>query len=64
MSAQEFTPTQRSRIKAAARAVLTERDEGRECDPHAIEWAEYILRMNPSDAEVPFDGDPLPGDAS
>ena len=53
----DFTPNQRARIKAAARALLEARDEGRKCDPLALEWAENILRLNPSDAVVPFDDD-------
>ena len=52
-----FTPDQRSRIKAAARDLLAARDNGRKCDPQAVEWAENILRLNPSDAVVPFDDD-------
>ena len=53
----EFTVDQRARIKQAARDLLAARDAGRKCDPLGVEWAENVLRMNPSDAVVPFDDD-------
>lgn len=54
----DFTQSQRARIKAAARALLKARDDGRKCDPMALEWAENILRMNPGDSPpVPYDDD-------
>lgn len=53
----QFTVDQRARLKQAARDLLAARDAGRKCDPHGVEWAENILRLNPSDAEVPFDDD-------
>lgn len=53
----DFTPSRRARIKAAARVLLKAMDDGLRCDPMALEWAENILRLNPSDAEVPFDDD-------
>ena len=31
-------------LPAIARRVIQERQDGREVDPHRIEWAEWILR--------------------
>lgn len=57
----EFTPDQRARIKQAARDLLSAHDAGRKCDPHGVEWAQKVLRMNPGDPQgVPFDDDLLP----
>lgn len=43
-----MTPQQFELVKQAARTLLAHRDTGRKCDPHAVKWAEQLLKQNPS----------------
>ena len=43
-----MTPAQFELVKQAARTLLAHRDAGRKCDPHAIRWAEQLLKQNPA----------------
>jgi hypothetical protein len=55
-----FTPDQRQRLREAAQRVLDARAEGKPCQKLAIEWAEWVLKMNPDvGPPVAFD-DELP----
>lgn len=43
-----MTPAQFELMQQAARTLLAHRDAGRKCDPHALKWAEQLLKQNPT----------------
>jgi hypothetical protein len=41
-----MTPEQIELMRKAAQSLLDHKRVGRKCDPHAVKWAEQVLRNN------------------